>query len=58
MKIKIDLSNLEQALPKNISSQKRDAFKTLFYSKLALVMHEKTKGKTVSFPKAGFWGPV
>ena len=57
MKIKIDLSNLEQALPKNISSQKKDAFKTLFCSKLALAMHEQTKGKTASFPKAGFWGP-
>lgn len=58
MKIKIDLSNLEQCLPKNISPQKKDEFKTLFYSKIALLMHEKSQGKTASFPKAGFWGPA
>lgn len=58
MKIKIDLSNLEQCLPKNISPQKKDEFKTLFYSKMALLMHEKSQGKIASFPKAGFWGPA
>lgn len=58
MKIKIDLSNLEQCLPKNLTPQKRDKFKTLFYSKMALLMHEMYKGKITSFPKAAFWGPA
>ncbi len=58
MKIKTDLSNLEQCLPKNLNAQKKDAFKTLFYSKMALVMHERYKGKIASFPKAAFWGPA
>ena len=56
MKIKVDLSNLEKCLPKGISPKKKDAFKTLFYSKMALLMHEKSQGKTAIFPKAGFWG--
>lgn len=58
MKIKIDLSNLEKCLPKNISSQKKDEFKTLFYSKIALLMHDFYKGKITSFPKVAFWGPA
>lgn len=58
MKIKIDLSNLEKCLPQNISAQKKDQFKTLFYSKMALLMHEIYKGKIASFPKATFWGPA
>ena len=58
MKIKIDLSNLEKCLPQNISAQKKDQFKTLFYSKMALLMHEMYKGKITSFPKAAFWGPA
>lgn len=58
MKIKVDLSNLEKCLPKNISPQKKDEFKTLFYSKMALIMHELTKGKTASFAKVAFWGPA
>lgn len=58
MKIKTDLSNLEKCLPKNISPQKKDEFKTLFYSKMALAMHEISRGKTASFPKAPFWGPA
>lgn len=56
MKLKTDLSNLEKCLPKNINPQKKDEFKTLFYSKMALAMHEYCKGKTASFPKAAFWG--
>ena len=58
MKVKTDLDNLEKCLPKNISPQKKDEFKTLFYSKMALAMHENCKGKTASFPKAAFWGPA
>ena len=57
MKLKTDLSNLEKCLPKNISPQKKDEFKTLFYSKMALAMHEYNKGKTASFSKVAFWGP-
>ena len=49
-------SNLEKCLPKNISPQKKDEFKTLFYSKMALAMHEYCKGKITSFPKANLWG--
>ena len=58
MKIKIDLSNLEQCLPKDLSPQKKEEFKTLFYSNMALLMHEMYKGKITSFPKAAFWSPA
>ena len=56
MKLKTDLSNLEKCLPKNISAQKKDEFKTLFYSKLALLMHAESKGKIAALPKVAFWG--
>ena len=57
MRLKTDLTNLEKCLPKNISVQKKQEFKTLFYSKMALEMHKLCQGKTASFPKVAFWGP-
>lgn len=59
MKIKTDSSNLEKCLPKNISPQKKDEFKTLFYSKMALaaqVRQEMLMRKKINalFIESGF----
>lgn len=53
MKLKSDLSNLEEFLPKTYSLEKRLKAKTLFFKKLALKAHQFYGGKIAVIPKAG-----
>jgi hypothetical protein len=42
--IKKDLSNLQDLFPATFTEGQKSACKTLFYKKLALMMHEKYGG--------------
>lgn len=53
MKLKFDLSNLEEFLPKTYSPERRLKAKTLFFKKLALKAHRFYGGKLSVIPKAG-----
>ena len=52
MKLKYDLSNLEEFLPESLSKEQRLKAKTLFFKKLALKAHKLYGGKMTSVPKA------
>jgi len=43
--IKNDLSNLQELFPQTFTEGQKSACKTLFYKKLATLMHEKYGGK-------------
>ena len=57
MKLKFDLSNIEEFLPKAYDAEKRLRAKTLFFKKLALAAHEFYGGKIMAVPKAGPLSP-
>ena len=54
--IKNDLSNLQELFPQTFTEGQKSACKTLFYKKLALLMHEKYGGKMQTIPKVPLEG--
>ena len=54
--IKNDLSNLQDLFPETFTEGQKSACKTLFYKKLAMVMHEKYAGKMQTIPKVPLEG--
>ncbi|MCL2131081.1 MAG: NADP-dependent malic enzyme [Lentimicrobiaceae bacterium] len=54
--IKNDLSNLQDLFPQTFTEGQKSACKTLFYKKLALLMHEKYGGKMQTIPKVPLEG--
>jgi len=55
-KIKKDLSNLQDLFPQAFTEGQKSACKTLFYKKLALLMHETYGGKMQTIPKVPLEG--
>jgi malate dehydrogenase (oxaloacetate-decarboxylating) len=55
-KLKLDLSNLEQALPAHFSEEQIARAKTLFYKRLAEQTHQFYSGKIQTAPRAGIFG--
>lgn len=56
MKLKPDLSNLEECLPENFTPAQVAKAKTIFYKTLALEGHRFYGGKMQTVPKAGVFG--
>ncbi len=50
--LKLDLSNLEDALPEDFTPEQKAKAKTLFYKELALAAHDFYRGKIQTVPKA------
>jgi len=55
-KIPLDLENIDDCFPENLSELQVATAKTLFYQQLSLHMHHFYKGKMATLPKAGFYG--
>ncbi len=50
--IKLDLSNLDAALPSDFTQEQKAKAKTLFYKELAVAAHDFYRGKMQTVPKA------
>lgn len=54
--IKLDLSNIDGALPENFTQEQAAKAKTLFFKNLSLTAHRFYQGKIQTVPKAGVFG--
>lgn len=55
-KIKLDLSNIDRALPEDLTPEQAAKAKTLFFKKLSVSAHRFYQGKIQTIPKAGVFG--